>query len=74
MKTSNSTERKELKNLISTKGTNALMCMITGSFVQEYLVRQTIEGGQYSLDTNFSTTLLMNVYTTEAVIKNLLVT
>ena len=51
-------------------GTNALMCMITGSFVQEYLIRQnsvTTVGEQYSLGPISSSTLSMNLYTTKSV-------
>ena len=47
------------------------MCMITGSFVQEYLVRQdsaSTVGGSYAFDINSSSTMPMNVYSTKAVI------
>ena len=36
------------------KGTNALMCMITGSFVQEYLARQATEIDHYSVGAYFA--------------------
>ena len=46
------------------------MCMITGSFVQEYLIRQssvTTVGEQYSFGTISSSTFPMNLYTTKSV-------
>ena len=51
------------------KGTNALLCMITGSFVQEYLARKGSDSTEpYSVDAVFSSTSTTNVYTTLNVI------
>ena len=53
----------------SLKGTNALLCMITGSFVQEYLARKGSDSTEpYSVDAVFSSTSTTNVYSTLNVI------
>ena len=44
---------KNVKNCFYPIGTNALMCMITGSFILEYLARQSNEINEYSTNKLF---------------------